>query len=115
MFENVRAMANLAKELPRLKGKVTQIREELRAHRAHAQAGGGAVRATVSGDLRLVALHVEPALVAGLGNGADTGLATDLIVSAINSAMDQARAHAEARMRGAAEELGIELPPGLSL
>ena len=118
MFGNLKNLAGLAgvmKDLPRIKARFEEIKRELETKTVTAESGGGAVRATASGSLRLVSIDIEPALLRGLvemDDPEDRKLASDLITAAVNAAMTKARELAERELGNAANELGIPLPAG---
>ena len=118
MFEHLKGMAGLAgllKDLPRIRARVQELRRELGEARLTGESGGGAVRATADGLLRIVSIEVDEALLAGLVNPGDPGdraLAQELIAGAVNAALAKARELAERQMAEAAGEFGLPLPPG---
>jgi DNA-binding YbaB/EbfC family protein len=118
MFENLKGIAGLAgimKDLPRLKQKLEEVKEQLGAMTVEAETGGGAVRVTANGLLRVVSVELDPALISGLvdpANEQDRAIAEDLITGAVNSALQKARELAEREMASAANEMGLPLPPG---
>lgn len=120
MFDNLKGMASLAgvmKDLPRLKTKLEEVKERLGRVEVEAETGGGAVTAVANGQLRVVAIRVDPALLAGLVDPAlaeDRRMAEDLIVGAANAALEKAREAAEREVREAAGDLGLPpLPPNV--
>lgn len=109
------SMAGMMKELPRIKAHVEQVKVRLEEMTVEADAGGGAVRAVVTGTLRVVTVEVDPAMLTGLVDAedeTDRALAQDLIAGAVNAALTKAREMAEAEMHAMATELGLPLPPG---
>jgi DNA-binding protein YbaB len=118
MFDQLKGMASIAgvlKDLPRLKAKMEEVKERLASVTVEAETGGGAVRAVANGQLRLVSLDVDAALLAGLvdtSNPDDRAMAADLVVGAVNAALEKAQQAAEESMREAAQELGLPIPPG---
>jgi len=118
MFENLKGMAGLAgimKDLPRLKQKLEEVKQQLGAMTVDAETGGGAVRVTANGLLRVVSVELDAALISGLvdpANEQDRAIAEDLIMGAVNSALQKARELAEREMASAAGEMGLPLPPG---
>lgn len=118
MFEGLKGMAGLAgmmKDLPKLKARMDEIKEELAGVTVDAETGGGAVRVTANGQLRIVAVKVDQALMAGLVDSTDPddiAMAEDLITGAINAALEKAREAAEQRIGEAASEMGLPIPPG---
>jgi DNA-binding protein YbaB len=118
MFENLKGMAGLAgimKDLPRIKAKLEEVKQQLGEMTVEADTGGGAVRVTANGLLRVVSVKLDAALIAGLvdpANEQDRAIAEDLIAGAVNTALQKAREVAEREMAAAAGEMGLPLPPG---
>ena len=118
MFENLKGMAGLAgilKDLPRLKQKLEEVKQQLGEMTVEADTGGGAVRVTANGLLRVVSVKLDAALIAGLvdpANEQDRAIAEELITGAVNTALQKARELAEREMASAAGDLGLPLPPG---
>ena len=118
MFENLKGMAGLAgilKDLPRLKAKLEEVKQQLGEMTVEADTGGGAVRVTANGLLRVVSVKLDAALIAGLvdpANEQDRAIAEELITGAVNTALQKARELAEREMASAAGEMGLPLPPG---
>ena len=118
MFENLKGMAGLAgilKDLPRLKAKLEEVKQQLGEMTVEADTGGGAVRVTANGLLRVVSVKLDAALIAGLvdpANEQDRAIAEELITGAVNTALQKARELAEREMANAAGEMGLPLPPG---
>ncbi|MCH8343008.1 MAG: YbaB/EbfC family nucleoid-associated protein [Planctomycetes bacterium] len=118
MFENLKGMAGLAglmKDLPKLKAKMDEIKMRLGEMTVSAETGGGAVKVTANGLLRVVSINLDQSLIIGLvdpRNPDDRVVAEDLIVGAVNAALGKARELAEREMAAAAGEIGLPLPPG---
>src|SRR2546427_11722947 len=99
MFDALRAagsVAGLLKNKEALAAAGERIKRRLGEVRAQGASGGGAVRATASGDMRLIALAFDPAVLAGLSptDPSSREMAERLIVEAVNNAMDMAKAMA---------------------
>jgi DNA-binding YbaB/EbfC family protein len=118
MFDGLKGMAGIAglmKDLPRLKARMEQDREELGRVTVEADTGGGAVRAVANGHLRILSITIDPALMGGLldaTNPDDRSMAEDLIAGAVNAALEKAREAAQQQLAHAASELNLPLPPG---
>lgn len=113
MFEQMKmmgALASLLKNKEGLKAAGERIRARLVEIRAGGAAGGGAVRATATGDLKIVSIQIEPALAAGLADPGSRELAEQLIAEAVNNALDQAKLVAQREAAKEAEGLGL---PGM--
>ena len=118
MFDNLKGMAGLAgimKDLPRIKQKMDEVKDRLSELTVEAETGGGAVRAVADGQMRLVKLETDPALLKGLIDSSDPddiAMAQDLIVGAVNAALTKAREMAQEQLANAAAELGLPIPAG---
>ncbi len=95
----------MLKQMQQMQSKLAKVQAELEDEKLEASAGGGAVKAVVNGAQRLLSIAVEPD-VAG-----DIEMLQDLVVAAVNEAMDRSRELAAGRMQ--AVTAGLGLPPGL--
>ncbi|TDJ57336.1 MAG: YbaB/EbfC family nucleoid-associated protein [Planctomycetota bacterium] len=110
------SVAGLLKDLPKLKERMTALKERLSQQTVTGETGGGAVRVTATGLLRVVSIEVDPAMLAGLVDSTDPqdkAMAEGLIAGAVNMALQKARELAEKEAAAAAGELGLPLPPGI--
>lgn len=73
---------------------------------ASATAGGGAVKATVSGKMRVTSLQIDPDAL----DPEDAELVQDMVLAAVNEALDAVEAQASQQMSAVAGDLNI---PGL--
>ncbi len=108
-------LAGILKDLPKIKARMEQVKQRLGEMTVSAETGGGAVRVTASGLLRVVSLDIDQTLLASLvdtANPLDQELAEDLIAGAVNTALEKAREMAQRELAAAAGELGLPLPPG---
>jgi len=108
-------LAGLLKDLPRIKARMAELKQHLAGKTVTAEAGGGAVRVTATGLLHVTSIDLDPALMSGLTGTAapdQQEIAEDLIVEAVNNALQAARLVAEAEAAAVADELGLPLPPG---
>lgn len=114
-LKNMAGMAGLLRDLPKIKARIQQVKDNLARITVDAETGGGAVRATANGQSRIVSLHVDQPLIAGLvdsSNADDRAMAEDLIVGAVNAALEKARERAEQELSAAAQEMNLPIPPG---
>lgn len=116
MFDSLKtmgALAGLMKNKDALKNAGERIKARLGELRASGASGGGAVRATVAGDLRLVSLTLEPPVLVGLSSGdpasisANKAMIEQMIVEAVNNATDIAKVMAQREMSKEAEAMGL--------
>ena len=114
-LKNIGALAGIMKDLPKIRAKMDEVRQRLGELTVTAETGGGAVTASANGLLRITSIDINQSLLSGLidpANPDDAAMASDLIVGAVNAALEKARQAAEQQMSAAAGELGLPLPPG---
>ncbi len=113
-FKAAGAIAGLMKNKEALLESGERVRARLGSLRVEGSSGGGAVRATVSGEMRVLDIRIEPALASGLGTDPATrAMAEALITEAVNNALDRAKSLAQAELAKEAEALGVGGLPGL--
>jgi len=74
-------------QLQKLQEQLQVAQDQLAEETVTAAAGGGVVRVTVTGDQRCTAIEIEPEIL----EDADVEMLQDLILAAVNSALDQSR------------------------
>ena len=74
-----------------------QAQEALKEERVEASAGGGMVKVTMTGDLRLESLSIEPDAV----DPEDVEMLQDLVVAAVNEALRAAQELQDRKLGGA--------------
>lgn len=87
-----------------IQGRLGDIQAKLAALRVEGAAGGGMVTVVADGQQRLLSCRIEPQLVAD----GDRELLEELIVAAVNQAMDRSREAAAGEMASMVE--GLDLP-----
>lgn len=75
--------ANMMKQAQKMQEDLQKMQEELESASFSAAAGGGAVRATVSGKHELTAIEIAPDAV----DPDDVEMLQDMIIAAVNEAM----------------------------
>jgi hypothetical protein len=98
------SFGNLQKMAAQMQRDMARVEDELREARLEGSAGGGVVRAVVSGKQELVELHVDPDAV----DPADVEMLQDLVVAAVNDAIRASRDLEKSKM--AAITGGLRLP-----
>lgn len=95
-------MANLQRMALQMQQQMARVQEELTSATVEGSAGGGVVRAVVTGRQELVSVAIDPDAV----DPADVEMLQDLVVAAINEALDASRALAEQRLGAVTGGLG---------
>ncbi len=101
-------MADLFGKVAEMQKHMASAQENLGRIRVTADAGGGMVKVTATGTMRIVAIELERDLV----DADDMEMLQDLIIAGVNKALEAATKAAQEQMRSAA---GSMLPPGLDL
>ncbi|MFB9862582.1 YbaB/EbfC family nucleoid-associated protein [Rufibacter immobilis] len=100
-------MMNKVKEM---QAKMKEAQDNLKHIRVTAEAGGGMVQATVSGERRLLKVEFDESLM----NPNDKEMLADLVVAAVNKALDEAGERAKEEMKKHTEGMLPNIP-GLDL
>ena len=95
----------MLRQVQQMQDRMQKVQKELETETVEATAGGGAVTVVATGAQKLVAVRIDPE-AAG-----DAEMLQDLIVAAVNEAMEKSKEMAAAKMQSVASGLG--LPPGL--
>lgn len=90
-----------------MQARMGKIQEEIAKSHTEASAGGGAVKVTVIGGTKLESIEINPEVV----DAEDVEMLQDLVLAAVNEAMDTAQASASEKMSALTGGLNI---PGLS-
>jgi DNA-binding YbaB/EbfC family protein len=94
-------MGNLQRMALQMQQEMERIQAELALTQVDGSAGGGVVRATVTGKQSLLSITIDPSAI----DPADAEMLQDLVVAAVNDALDASRRLAEQKM-GALTSLG---------
>lgn len=89
-----------------MQNRLNKLQEELASETVEASAGGGVVKAVVSGQQKLVSVVIDPAVV----DSDDLEMLQDLVVVAVNDALGKAQELAARRLSSLTGGLKI---PGL--
>ena len=98
------SMANLQRMAMQMQQGIAKVQEELAVAQVEGSAGGGVVKAVVTGKQELVSVTIDPSAV----DPSDVEMLQDLIVAAVNDALRAAKELGETKM--AAVTGGMRLP-----
>lgn len=98
------SIGKLMKQAQRMQQQIEQIQAGLAARTVEATSGGGVVKVTAKCDGSLAAVKIDPQAV----NPADTELLQDLVLTAANNALAQAKEISNQEMGKATQ--GFSLP-----
>src|SRR5438105_11905904 len=77
-----------------MQNRLVKIQEELATETVEATAGGGVVKATATGQQKLVSIEIDPTVV----DPEDVEMLQDLVVAAVNDVMTKAQELAAQRL-----------------
>jgi nucleoid-associated protein EbfC len=95
----------MLRQVQQMQDKMSRVQTELETETVEASAGGGAVRVVATGTQKVMSVTIDP------DAAADTEMLQDLVVAAVNEAMEKSKQLAASKMQSVASGLG--LPPGL--
>lgn len=91
--------------LQQMQKRALKAQEELSEQTVDGTAGGGAVNITITGGLDVQSLKIAPEVV----DPEDIEMLEDLVIAALNEALQKAQALQTQQMAGLAGQLGLNL------
>lgn len=102
-------MGNLMSQMQKLQEEMEKTQAALEDEEVSVSAGGGVITVVATGQQRIKSIAIEPEVV----DPEDVEMLQDLVLAAVNDALQKAQELQEERMGGLTSGLG--LPPGLGL
>jgi hypothetical protein len=99
-------LGNLAQQIQQMQQEMVKAQEALADETVEVTAGGGMVKIVITGHQRIQSLTLKPEVV----NPEDVDMLQDVLVAAINQAIEQSQAMAAQRLEGLTGGLNL---PGL--
>jgi DNA-binding YbaB/EbfC family protein len=97
----------MLRQAQQMQAQMAKIQEELAEARTEATAGGGVVKVTIIGGSKVESIEISPEVV----DPEDIEMLQDLVMAAVNEAMDTAQTDASKKMSAITGGLNI---PGLT-
>lgn len=97
---------NMIKQAQQLQKQMAKMQEEIEATKVEYTSGGGAVKVVVTGKMLVDSIEIDPEVV----DPEDVDILQDLVITAINGAIEEAQELASSKMGALTGGLNI---PGL--
>lgn len=104
MFKKIGNIFSMMKQAQEMQGRMSEMQEKLAHVRVEGSAGGGLVSVEANGQQKILNVTLDDSLL----QDADKEMLEDLLVGAVNNAIDKAREAAAAEMAKLTE--GLDLP-----
>lgn len=101
-------MQGMLKQVQKMQAEMQRVQSELANMTVSQEAGGGMIKATANGNKELVSVEIDPQVI----NPAEKEILEDLVVAAVNKALQAAAKLAEDEMAKVTKGM---IPPGLNI
>jgi nucleoid-associated protein EbfC len=102
-------MNKMMAQVQKMQQDMAEAQEQLAKETVTASAGGGAVKATITGAMELVSIEIDPEVV----DPEDVEMLQDMVLAAVNEAMSSSQELASKRLggiTGGLGDLGLGMP-----
>jgi DNA-binding YbaB/EbfC family protein len=103
-------LKGLIETAQRIQAEVARVRDDLSSKTVEGETGGGLVRCVANGKGEVISIRVDP-VVASAAEPVNWKMIEDLVVGAVNVALERARELAQGELAKATG--GLPLPPGM--
>ncbi len=101
-------MQGMLKQVQKMQAEMEKVQEELANKTVTEESGGGMVKATCNGKKEIISITIDDEII----NSGDKEMLEDLVVAAVNKALESAGKMAEEEMGNITRGM---IPPGLNI
>ncbi len=101
-------MQGMLKQVQKMQEEMQKVQSQLGGLTVSEEAGGGMIKATANGNKELLSIEIDPQVI----NANEKEILEDLVVAAVNKALQSAGKLAEDEMAKVTKGM---LPPGLNI
>lgn len=101
-------MQGMLKQVQKMQAEMQKVQGELGNKTVSEEAGGGMIKATANGNKEIVSVEIDPQVI----NSEEKEILEDLVVAAVNKALQSAGKMAEEEMAKITKGM---IPPGLNI
>lgn len=104
----MKGMQGMLKQIQKMQAEMEKTQAELANKIVSEESGGGMVKATANGKKEILSIEIEPEII----NSGDKEMLEDLVVAAVNKALESAGKLAEEKLANVTKGM---IPPGLNI
>ncbi len=104
----MKGMQGMLKQIQKMQEEMQKVQNELANKQVTEESGGGMVKATVNGKKELISIEIDDEVA----NAGDKEMLEDLVVAAVNKALEAAGKMAEEELGNVTRGL---IPPGFNI
>ncbi len=101
-------MQGMLKQVQKMQEEMQKVQSELGNKTVTEEAGGGMIKASANGNKQIISIEIDPQVI----NAEEKEILEDLVVAAVNKALESAGKMAEEEMAKVTKGM---LPPGLNI
>jgi len=101
-------MQGMMKQIQKMQAEMERVQSELANKTVTEESGGGVVKATASGKKEIISIQIDEEII----KGEDREMLEDLVVAAVNKALESAGKLAEEEMANVTRGM---IPPGMNI
>lgn len=101
-------MQGMLKQVQKMQAEMQRVQNELGNKTVTEEAGGGMIKSTANGNREIISVEIDPQVI----NSEEKEILEDLVVAAINKALESAAKLAEEEMAKVTKGM---IPPGMNI